>query len=145
MVNHDFYMAKCIQLAEEAKQNGNTPVGALIVSKDEILGIGRENTRSKKDITRHAEIEAIQNALKKVKSLKGAILYTTHEPCVMCSYVIRHYEIGTVVFGLRSKYIGGKSSEFNLLETENIPIWSQPPSFIEGVLVKECQQLSINN
>jgi|SRR6056297_97516 len=142
MEKHNLIMTKCIELAKEAKLDGNSPVGSIVLLNDKIVGIGKEGVHSKKDITRHAEIEAIQSALENVKSLRGSTLYTTHEPCVMCSYVIRHYQIGTIVFGLRSKHIGGKSSEFNLLETESVPNWKKKPSIIEGIMENECLQLS---
>jgi tRNA(adenine34) deaminase len=60
----------------------------------------------------------------------------------MCSYVIRHHQIETIVFGVKSEYIGGISSEFKILETENIPRWKSAPEIIEGVLEIECQKLT---
>ncbi|MBT8300529.1 MAG: nucleoside deaminase, partial [Maribacter sp.] len=71
-----------------------------------------------------------------------SILYTTHEPCIMCSYVIRHHQIKTLVFGVKSEYVGGSSSEFKILKTENVPNWKETPEIIEGVLKNECINLS---
>ena len=143
MIDHDFFMNKCIALGKETMKEGNPPVGALIVKNDEIIGIGKEATKSCKDITKHAEIEAVKAALKtQLRDLKGCTLYTTHEPCVMCSYVIRHYQVKTIVYGVRSKHIGGKSSKFKLLETNSIPHWKEIPEIIEGVLEIECLSLS---
>ena len=94
-------MEQCIALGKEAMLNGNPPVGSIIVKDDTIIGIGIEAGKSSKDITKHAEIEAVNDAVqnKQLKNLKGCKLYSTHEPCIMCSYVIRHYKVETIIFG----------------------------------------------
>ena len=139
---HIHYMKKSIALGEEAMQNGDARVGSILVQDNTIIGIGREAVKSGNDITKHAEIEAIRDALKHHQSIKDPILYTTHEPCIMCSYVIRHYQIKTLVFGVKSKYVGGSSSEFKILESEKVPSWKDTPEIIEGVLKNECIRLS---
>ncbi|MBV1922707.1 MAG: nucleoside deaminase, partial [Flavobacteriaceae bacterium] len=103
MKSHEYFMKKCIELGVKALKNGNPPVGSLLVKEDTIIGIGIENGKSSNDITNHAEIEAIRDALKSHQSINGSILYTTHEPCIMCSYVIRHHRIKTIVFGAKSE------------------------------------------
>ena len=138
-------MKMCIELGNEAFQNGNPPVGSILVKEGLKIGVGMEAGKSSNDITKHAEIEAIRDALKIHQSLKGSILYTTHEPCIMCSYIIRHHQIKTIVFGVKSNFIGGISSEFKILETENIPSWNKPPEIIKGVLETECLALSKKN
>ena len=141
MRTHIHYMKKCIELSKEAMRNGNPPVGSILVKDDVIIGIGIENGKSSNDITKHAEIEAIRNALANQKSILDTILYTTHEPCIMCSYVIRHHHIKTIVFGATSKHVGGITSEFKILETENVPNWKGTPKIIEGILEDECHEL----
>jgi tRNA(adenine34) deaminase len=135
-------MRKCIELGKKAMRNGNPPVGSILVKNNTIIGIGVEAGKSMNDITKHAEIEAIRNALKQHQSLNDVTLYTTHEPCIMCSYVIRHHQIKTIVYGTKSKYVGGKTSDYNLLETESVPKWGKIPEIIDGVLEKECLNLS---
>lgn len=135
-------MEQCIALAKEAMLNGNPPVGSIIVRRDKIIGIGVEAGKSSKDITKHAEIEAIKDVLANRQLLHDSGLYTTHEPCVMCSYVIRHYHIKTIVYGAKSEYVGGVTSEFKILETENVPNWKGTPKIIEGILEDECLNLS---
>ena len=142
MRTHIQYMRKCIELGKEAMLNGNPPVGSILIKNNTIIGIGKEAGKSENDITKHAEIEAIRDALGNRHSLKDAILYTTHEPCIMCSYVIRHHEIKTIVYGVKSKYVGGVTSKFNILETKSVPSWKQIPEIIEGVLENECLALS---
>jgi tRNA(adenine34) deaminase len=135
-------MRKCIELGKKAMRNGNPPVGSILVKNNTIIGIGVEAGKSMNDITKHAEIEAIRDALKQHQSLNDVTLYTTHEPCIMCSYVIRHHQIKTIVYGTKSKYVGGKTSDYNLLETESVPKWGKIPEIIDGVLEKECLNLS---
>lgn len=139
---HIHYMKKCIELGKKAMRNGNPPVGSILVQNNTIIGIGMEAGKSMNDITKHAEIEAIRDALKQHQSLNDVTLYTTHEPCIMCSYVIRHHQIKTIVYGITSKYVGGKTSDYNLLETESVPKWGKMPEIIDGILEEECLNLS---
>lgn len=104
-------MTRCEKLANAAAKKGNPPVGAIIIKDNEIISEAEEAGKIKNDITRHAEIEAIRKAVKKLKSrdLLTYIFYTTHEPCIMCSYAIRFYQIKKVVYQNSVKYLGGIS------------------------------------
>lgn len=141
---HELYMSKCIALAEIAKRRGDSPVGSLIVQNEKIIGEGIEGGKTYKDITFHAEIEAIRSATKNtgLSDLSGCTLYTTHEPCIMCSYIIRHHKITTVVVGINSGETGGYSSCYPLLLDKTIAKWSCPPVIIEGILERECRELN---
>jgi len=131
-MDHTKYMRYCIALGKLAKANGDPPVGAIL-----------ESGRSTGDITNHAEILAIKNAISNGKSglLNEATLYSTHEACIMCSYMIRHHKIPVLVFGTSVKDLGGYSSEFKVLNTKNIPKWGNNPKIIIGVLEEECLAL----
>ena len=141
---HEFYMRICIDLAKIAKQRGDSPVGSIIVQNGVIIGEGIDGGKTHNDITFHAEIEAIRNATKYLgkQDLSDCILYTTHEPCIMCSYVIRHTKIPIVVTGLATGEIGGFSSQLPLLLDTTIRRWSAPPTLINGILENECADLS---
>lgn len=141
---HEKWMRICLRLATEALQSGNSPVGSLIVKEGLIAGRGNEATRTKGDITCHAEIEAIRDTLStgKFGDLSGCVLYTTHEPCLMCSYVIRHYKVSRVVIGTTVPVIGGYSSSYPLLRASDITCWSPPPHLVHGVLEEACQALT---
>ena len=66
-----------------------------------------------------------------VSTLKGATLYSTHEPCVMCSYAIRYYKISKVVFQNTVPYLGGVSSSMPLLISEDVPeSWGEAPEIM---------------
>lgn len=142
---HEFYMKRCIELALMAKQRGDSPVGSLIVKDGKIISEGVEGGKTFGDITCHAEIEAIRHATKLQQSpnLSGCTLYTTHEPCIMCAYVIRHHKINTVVMALTTGEIGGFSSKFPVLIDETITKWKKPPVVFVGILEEECKILYI--
>lgn len=128
-----YYMHLCEALGKAAAAKGNQPVGAIIVKGDKIISEAEEAGKSKNDITCHAEIEAIRMAVKKLESsdLSECILFTTHEPCIMCSYAIRFYRIKKVVYQHAVKYLGGVSSSMPLLLSNDVPPhWPQPPEVV---------------
>jgi tRNA(adenine34) deaminase len=135
-------MKQCVSLGKTAMLNGNPPVGSVIVKDGKVIGIGVESGKSSKDVTRHAEIEAVKDALKSTESLESCTLYTTHEPCIMCSYVLRHHKIKTVVYGTDVDYIGGKTSELKVILTTNVPKWGEAPTIIGNVLKEEFDLLT---
>ena len=135
-------MHKCIDLALLAKARGDSAVGSVLVLDGNIIGSGIEGGKTFGDITCHAEIEAIRDAKRLgTQDLSKSILYTTHEPCIMCSYVIRHSKISVVVIGMSTGDIGGVSSAYPLLLDKTVTKWSLPPILITGVLEKECRDL----
>ena len=140
---HEEYMQQCIELANEAKRNGESPCGSIIVRNNKVIGTGIECSKAHQDITYHAEIEALRDAIQSNGSqdLSDCTLYTTHEPCIMCSYMIRHTRIKTVVTGLSVGEVGGYSSKLPLLHDESISTWHTPPTLITGVLESECKKL----
>ncbi|GAB3839633.1 nucleoside deaminase [Hymenobacter jeollabukensis] len=124
------FMARCHQLAAEAAAHGESPVGALVVRAGAVVAAAAEATRRQADVTAHAELRALQQARQQLGSadLSDCTLYSTHEPCVMCAYVIRYHRIGRVVYGQASAYLGGVSSAFALLTTQEVPPhWTAPP------------------
>ncbi|MDJ1505365.1 nucleoside deaminase [Xanthocytophaga agilis] len=138
------YMHQCLELAKTAMAAGNPPVGALIVFEQKVLGTGIESGKSTGDITNHAEILAIKDTIKNGYSdqLPLARMYTTHEPCIMCSYVIRHYKIPEIVYGVSVPLVGGLTSQFTILSTEQVPKWGIKPNIIGGVCQEECNELT---
>ena len=119
------------------------PWGSLIVQNEKIIGEGTEGGKTHSDITFHAEIEAIRDAVKNtgIPNLSDCILYTTHEPCIRCSYLIRHHKIGHVIVGITTGEIGGYSSKYPLLLDKEIKKWDSPPQIIDGIMEKECSRL----
>ena len=130
MKNAHYYLQRCLALAKQAAEKGNSSVGAVVVKDDEIISEAEEAVKTKNDISCHAEMEAIRQAVKilNTNDLSACILFTTHEPCVMCSYAIRFYKIREIIYLVQSKYLGGVSSSMPLLITTEVPpAWGEPP------------------
>ncbi len=127
-MNDQFFIKRCEDLAAIASERQESPVGSVIVLEGQIIGEGVEAGKARQDITCHAEVEAIRAAVQKHgKDLSATTLYTTHEPCILCSYVIRHHRIGRVVIQQAVAYIGGVTSAYPILTAKDIPIWGEPP------------------
>ena len=139
------YMRRCLVLAREALASGNPPVGSVLVVENEIIGEGREAGKSSNDITKHAEIEAIRDCIENGQKslLAKATMYTTHEPCIMCSYVIRHHRIPMIVGGCAVPEVGGFSSPLKVLSSSQIGKWGAPPKVSFGLLKEECSRLML--
>ena len=132
---------RCLELGKIALDNGDAPVGSLIVKNGKIIAEGIESVGAKNDPTAHAEMEAVRIACGKLKTLdlSDCILYTNIEPCWMCSYAIRQTQIGRIVFGSRNEKIGGFSSGFKVLLDENLKM---PLPKIEAEIQSEdCELL----
>ncbi|MBZ4037500.1 nucleoside deaminase [Flavobacterium sp. 17A] len=138
------YMNQCLVLAKKALEEGNPPVGAIIVLEGKVIGTGIESGKSTGDITNHAEIMAVRDALKNGYSaqLHLAQMFTTHEPCIMCSYMIRHHKIAEIIYGTAVPYVGGFTSKYNVLTAEDVPKWGDKPKVTGDVCVEECNHLN---
>ena len=144
MKNDVDYIKRCELLAAEAAAKGEAPVGSIIAKGDEIISEAIEAAKYKNDITCHAELEAIRLAVKKLKTndLSDCILYSTHEPCIMCSYAIRFYKISKVVFLHKVNHLGGVSSSMPLLTSnEAPPHWANAPVINQIKITDENEDL----
>lgn len=139
---HKAYMEQCLKLAMIAKAGGKTAVGSIIVQNGEIIGEGIEGDSRLPGVVSHAEALAIIAAMEHSgsKKLSDCILYTTVEPCFMCSYLIRQTEIGMVVYGTTTEEVGGDSSGFPILKVTNKK-WQTAPSIVDGILREKCVAL----
>ncbi len=136
-------MRRCIELARLALGAGDAPVGALVVRDDRVIGEGYERTRARLDPAAHAEVEALRAACATLDTLdlSGATLYTTVEPCILCSYAMRQTRIERVVYGVDTGSLGGASGPYPLLTDASSFAGRKPPSVTAGVLAEECGQL----
>jgi tRNA(adenine34) deaminase len=130
---HARHMRRCLMLARRAQRQGDAPVGSLVVRDGKIIGQGIEAVKKRRDIAAHAEIEAIREAVRALGTadLSGCILYTSVEPCFMCSYAIRQTGIAQVVLGRKIAAVGGASSRYPILRASDIPGWAAPPDIVE--------------
>lgn len=104
----ELYINQTYLLAKLAIQAGNHPFGALLVVDDEVLLTQQNTVISSGDATQHAELELIRKAMQKLSKdqLSQAILYTSTEPCAMCSAAIFWSGIAAVVYGCSAKKLG---------------------------------------
>jgi len=99
----DKYMQMALREAREAAAAGEIPVGAIIVVADRVVGRGHNLTETLRDVTAHAEMQAITAAANErdAKYLADATLYVTLEPCLMCAGAIGWSQLGRIVIGAR--------------------------------------------
>ena len=137
------FMRRAIRLARIALERGDTPVGSVVVCDGRVIGEGIEAVRSERDLTAHAEMKAVREACRALDSLNldGCTLYTTVEPCWMCSFVLRSAQLSRVVTGKAVPHIGGISSVHPILVDPGIPRWPRPPIVVTGMLEEECSAL----
>lgn len=137
------FMQRCLVLAREAGQRGDTPVGCVIVAAGQELAAAGERVDSGHDIAGHAEIEAVRRACEVRGSfdLHDCVLYTTVEPCFLCAYAIRETRIARVVYGTPAAGIGGATSAYPILIADDIATWGPPPIVTAGILARDCRAL----
>ena len=136
-MNHETYMRRAFELAEQAAKEGDVPVGCVIVREGEIIGEGRNRREADNDATAHAEMEAIRMACAKTGSwrLHGCTLYVTLEPCPMCAGGIINSRIDAVRYAAREKKTGCCGSVLNLFEER----FNHHPRLYRGPLEDECE------
>src|SRR5438067_2607088 len=100
-ITRDDFMRRALELARRAEEDGEVPIGALVVLDGEVIGEGWNRPIAAADPTAHAEIQAIRAAAKRTANyrLSGAELYVTLEPCDMCVGAMVHARIARAVFG----------------------------------------------
>ena len=96
-------MRRALELARRAQEEGEVPIGAVLVLGDEIIGEGWNRPIAASDPTAHAEIQAMRAAAQKLGNyrLTGSTLYVTLEPCDMCVGVMFHARIARTVYGAK--------------------------------------------
>ncbi len=114
------YMQRALELARQAEECGEVPVGAVLVKDDVIIGEGYNRPIEGHDPTAHAEIMALRDGAEKIANyrLPGSTLYVTLEPCVMCAGAIIHARVEHVVFAATDPKAGAAGSMFDLLPSD---------------------------
>ncbi|MBI3343861.1 MAG: tRNA adenosine(34) deaminase TadA [Gammaproteobacteria bacterium] len=137
MLNDEHWMRHAITLAERAQEEGEVPVGAVLVLNDEIIGAGWNRPIAAHDPTAHAEIMALRAGAAKLGNyrLNDTTLYVTLEPCVMCSGAMVHARIKRLVFGANDPKAGAIKSVFNILDSARL---NHRVEYAGGILAEEC-------
>jgi len=139
-MDREKYMALALELAYEAFDSGEVPVGCVICDKaGNVIGRGRNRREANSDATAHAEIEAIREACANLGDwrLEDCALFVTLEPCPMCTGAIINSRIPTVVFGARDSVTGSCGSVIDLFSER----YGHSPAVFPGVLKDESAQL----
>lgn len=135
LFNDVYFMKKALQEAKTAYEMGEVPVGAIIVANNTIIAKAHNLTERLKDVTSHAEIQAITAASEELggKYLHDCTLYVTVEPCVMCAGALYWSQIDKVVFGTWDEKRGATLIKPSLFH---------PKTLVSGgILENECKSL----
>ena len=133
-------MLHALQLARRAEQEGEVPVGAVLVRDNELIAEGWNRPISAHDPTAHAEIIAMRAAAAKLKNyrLLDTTLYVTLEPCIMCAGAIINARVTRVVYGADDPKSGAAGSVFDALITGRL---NHRVKVESGVLALECSDI----
>ncbi len=134
------FMTQALQLAREAEQLGEVPVGAVVVVGGEVVGRGYNRREVDADPLSHAELKAIAEASQKLKSwrLSEATLYVTLEPCTMCAGALIQARLGRLVFGAMDPKAGAVGSLYDLLADKRL---NHEVEVTRGVMEVECGKI----
>ena len=137
---HDLWMRAALDLARQAFEEGEVPVGAVIVHGERIIGTGYNQREQLRDPTAHAEMIAITQAAEELGSwrLTDCTLYCTLEPCPMCAGAIVQARIPTVIYGTVDPKAGACHSLFQLTSD---PRLNHRATVLGGVLQDECRSI----
>ena len=131
------YMRLCLQLAAQAQQHNEVPVGAILVLGERVIAQGRNRPIATHDPTAHAEIEALRAGGQALGSyrLTDTTLFVTLEPCAMCAAAIVHARVRRVVFGAWDPRAGAAGSNVDIFR---LPGLNHRVDVFGGVLSEAC-------
>lgn len=139
-MDHHQFMQRAIALAALAEQQGEVPVGAVLVHQGGIIGEGYNQVIRCNDPSAHAEAVAIRAAGQALQNyrLVDTTLYVTLEPCAMCAGLITHARIKTLVYGAADPRTGAAGSAITVI---NHPSMNHQLEVIGGVMADDCGEL----
>jgi tRNA(adenine34) deaminase len=137
------WMSLALEQARKAEEEGEVPVGAILVKDGLLIAKAHNQPISTNDPTAHAEIQLIRAAGKKLKNyrLTGTSLYVTLEPCAMCLGAIMHARVERIVFGAHDPKTGVCGSSENLMDAK---CFNHKINLVSGVMENESKQLLKN-
>jgi len=140
IMNDEYYMQQALKEAHKAYEDGEVPVGAVIVMNDKIIARGYNQVERLTDPTAHAEIITLTSAFNFLgsKYLPEATMYITVEPCLMCTGALYWSKIGRIVWGADDEKNGYKRV------TDNHWPFHPKTEIVKGILKEECAELMKN-
>ena len=140
-MDREYYMSLALELASEAADRGEVPVGCVIADREgNIIGRGHNRRRELSDATAHAELEAIRQACAALGDwrLEGCSLFVSLEPCPMCAGAILHARIPRIVCGAMDPVAGAMGSVWAL---HRHPVENQHTRLETGCLEEACGEI----
>lgn len=136
----EYWMRYALTLARRAWEEGEVPVGAVLVQDNQVIGEGWNRPIGKHDPTAHAEIMALRQGGQVLQNyrLLGSTLYVTLEPCAMCAGAMVHSRIERLVFGARDAKTGAAGSQLDILGHLGM---NHQIAVREGVLAASCSAM----
>ena len=133
-------MRRALELAREAADSGEAPVGCVVVAGGEIVGEGRNSPVGYLDPTAHAEILALREAAVVIGNyrLPDCDVYCTLEPCPMCAGALVNARVRRLIFGARDLRFGGVRSKFQIADS---PLLNHRVEVVEGVMGAQATEL----
>ena len=133
-------MRLALREADRALEHDDVPIGAVVVSDGEVIGLGHNERELRADPTAHAEMIALREAAKRLGSWRilDSVMYVTLEPCAMCAGAIVLARVPRVVFGAADSKAGAAGSVLNVL---NVPQLNHRPRVESGLLAEECADM----
>ena len=140
MIDHIYFMRQAYNEALKAFEANETPIGCVIIYNGNIIGRAHNRRNTAKNVLRHAEITAIDQACSVIGDwrLEGCSLYVTVEPCPMCAGAIIQARIDEVVYGTGNPKAGCAGSILNILSE---PRFNHQARIISGIMEEDCARL----
>jgi tRNA(adenine34) deaminase len=134
------YMELALEQARAAAEDGEVPMGAVIVKDGEVIAQGQNRNLRDHDPTAHAEIVALRQAASRLGNhrLGGCVMFATIEPCAMCAGAMVHARLARLVYGASDPKAGAAGS---VLEVLNHPRLNHRMEVTSGVLGERCSEI----
>jgi tRNA(adenine34) deaminase len=139
-LNDRDFMMMALEEARLAAEEGEVPVGAVLVRDDEVLARTHNLREASGNPLDHAELLALKEGASRLGGgrLDGSTLYVTLEPCPMCAGALVQARVARLVFGARDLNLGAAGSRYNLVSNE---VTNHRLEVMDGILEKDCREL----
>lgn len=134
------FMREALAEAEVSQEQGEVPVGAVVILDGGVIARGHNSVIGSNDPTAHAEIVALREAARAIGNyrLTGATVYSTIEPCAMCAGALVHARIARLVYGAKDPKAGAVETHFGVCTTDFL---NHQVSIKGGILEDECRRV----
>ena len=138
--DHERFIRLAIDEADKGGAEGNSAVGSIIVENNTVIGVGRNLVGASNDPTAHSETVALRETAAALgrSDFSGCALYTTFQPCPMCSGAIMVSGISTVVMGARPNPGESQYGDFSVEKLFQESGWGSKIEVVSGILTEEC-------